>query len=168
MQQRVCEEVEGAPRTLSCVFGLSETATGAKMSGQIVAYLQTGQVFFKSPAPQQTRCAPKQIRQWGLDLDPNEAAMLYRAAPVVRPKDYPSSVQLLQFFADQLGLMANQILMQQSDAEPPQITRARQFIEANSQDKLSLSAMARQVGMRQFYSDPPVRKHSWLRMMARL
>ena len=60
-------------------------------------------------------------------------------------------MRLLQFFADQLGALANRIVLQQTDAEPTQITRARQFIEAHCEEDISLAAVARQVGMSAFY-----------------
>jgi len=151
VQQRVCENVNGGPCTLNCTFGLSETAVAVKIGNETIAYLQTGQVFFKPPTPEQTRCALRQIREWGLDLDPGKAARRYEETPVVCRNEYQARVQLLQFFASQLGLLANQIVLQQKDSEPAQIVRARQFIDANSQDKLSLPAVARQVGMSRFY-----------------
>jgi len=60
-------------------------------------------------------------------------------------------VRLLQFFASQLGIQANQIVMQEQTSEPEQITRARRFIEANSQEELSLGAVAHEAGMSMFY-----------------
>ena len=151
MQQRVCEGVNGGPCTMRCTFGLSETAVGVKIGQDIIAYLQTGQVFFKPPTPQQTQRALKQIKKWGFSLDEGEAARCYNETPVIGRGEYQATVRLLQFFADQLGALANQIVLQQKDAEPPQITRARQFIEAHYQEDLSLGGVARQAGMSTFY-----------------
>ena len=136
---------------MSCSFGLSETAVGVKISQNIIAYLQTGQIFFKPPTSTQTTRALKQIREWGLNLDMQEAARRYNETPVVRRGEYHATVRLLQFFADQLGALANQVALQQQTAEPVQITRARQFIEENYQEDLSLAAVARQAGMSTFY-----------------
>jgi AraC-like DNA-binding protein/ligand-binding sensor protein len=151
MQQRVCEGVNGVPCTLRCAFGLNESAVGVKIGKEIIAYLQTGQVFFTAPKPQQTNRALDQIKALGLKLDRQEAARCYNETPVIQPGEYQATIRLLQFFADQLGVLANQILLQQKDSEPAQITRARQFIEANAQEKLSLAAVARQAGMSEFY-----------------
>lgn len=151
VQQRVCDGVNGVPCTLSCSFGISETAVGVKIGNEIVAYLQTGQVFFKPPTPEQAKRALKQITGWRLDFDRKEAARRYHQTPVVGREEYQARVRLLQFFADQLGALANQIILQQRDAEPPQITRARQLIETLYREDLSLAAIARQVGMSTFY-----------------
>jgi AraC-like DNA-binding protein/ligand-binding sensor protein len=151
MQQRVCEGVNGVPCTLRCAFGLNESAVGVKIGKEIIAYLQTGQVFFTAPKPQQTNRALNQIKAWGLKVDREEAARCYNETPVVQPGEYQATIRLLQFFADQLGVLASQILLQQKDTEPAQITRARQYIELNCQEALSLAGVARQAGMSEFY-----------------
>jgi AraC-like DNA-binding protein/ligand-binding sensor protein len=151
MQQRVCDGVNGVPCTLRCSFGIHETAVGVKIGREIVAYLQTGQVFFKSPNSRQTSRVLNLIEQWGLRADRREAAQHYHQTPVVPPSEYEATIRLLQFFADQLGALANQIVLQQKDAEPPPIARARQFIEANSDEDLSLAAVAKRAGISPFY-----------------
>lgn len=150
-QQRVCDGLNGAPCTLSCSFGITETAMGVKIGERIIAYLQTGQIFFRPPTAKQTHRALRQMDSWRLDLDLNEAARCYSQPPVVRRREYQATVRLLQFFADQIGALANQIVFQQQDTEPTQITRARQVIETDYQEDLSLVALARQVGMSAFY-----------------
>ena len=147
MQQQVCDGVNGVPCTLRCQFGLNESAVGVKIGKEIIAYLQTGQVFFKAPKPEQINRVLDQIKALDLNVDRREAVQLYNETPVVQPGEYQATIRLLQFFADQFGALANQILLQQKDAEPAQITRARQYIGANSHEDLSLAGVARQVGM---------------------
>ncbi len=151
MQEKICNGVNGVPCTLRCALGLNESAVGVKIGKEIIAYLQTGQVFFTPPKPQQTNRALDLIKTWGLKVDRQEAARSYNETPVVQPGEYQATIRLLQFFADQLGVLASQILLQQKDTEPPQITRARQFIELNCQEELSLAGVARQAGMSEFY-----------------
>jgi AraC-like DNA-binding protein/ligand-binding sensor protein len=147
MQQQVCDGVNGVPCTLRCQFGLNESAVGVKIGKDIIAYLQTGQVFFKAPKLEQTNRVLDQIKALDINVNRREAVLLYNETPVVQPGVYQATIRLLQFFADQLGALANQILLQQKDVEPAQITRARQYIEANSQEELFLAGVARQVGM---------------------
>jgi AraC-like DNA-binding protein len=151
VQQRVCEGVNGVPSTISCTFGLSETAVGVKVGQNVIAYLQTGQIFFKPPTAMQTGRALKQIKTWGLDLELGEVARLYRKTPVIQRGEYQATIRLLQFFADQLGVLANQFVLREQSAEPAQITRARKFIEEQYQEKLTLDAVASQAGMSRFY-----------------
>ncbi len=151
MQQRVCEGVNGVACTMSCTFGLSETAVGVKIGQDIIAYLLTGQVFFKPPTPQWTSHALKQIKEWGLTLDMQEAARRYNETPVVRRDEYQATVRLLQFFADQLGTLANQIAVQTANAEPPVITKAKQFIRDHLTEDLSLGQVSAAVHTSIFY-----------------
>jgi AraC-like DNA-binding protein len=151
IQQRVCEGARDVPCTMSCALGLSETAVGVRVGHDIIAYLQTGQIFFQPPTQEQTQRALKQIKKWGLSLDWGEAARRYNETPVICRSEYRATVRLLQFFADQLGATANQIVMQQRTAEPAQITCARHFIEAHYQEDLSLAVVAKAVHMSRFY-----------------
>ena len=151
MQQRICDRAAEAPCTLKCAFGITETAMHVKVGQGIIGYLQTGQVFFKAPTPQQAQRAFKQLGEWGVHLDEAEVTQCYNATPVVPQAEYQAQVRLLQFFAEQLGMLANQIMLQQNHAEPEQITRARRFIESNYQEDISLSSVARQAGMSSFY-----------------
>jgi AraC-like DNA-binding protein len=150
MQQRVCDGVNGVPCTMSCGFGLHETAVGVKIGKEIVVYLQTGQVFFEPPTPGQTRHALNQISKWGLATNREKAARLYQGTPVVSKIEYQARVKLLQFFADQLGTLASRVILQQKDAEPPQITHARKFISEQYREKLTLEAVAGEVNMSKF------------------
>ncbi|MBC8094371.1 MAG: helix-turn-helix domain-containing protein [Akkermansiaceae bacterium] len=150
-QQRVCEGSRDKPCTMACTFGIIETAVAVRIGHEIIAYLQTGQIFFKAPTPQQTRAALRQLKDWGLDIDMAEAAGRYNETPVVSRGDYQARIRLLQFFADHLGTSAHQILLRQQTAEPVQITRARQFIAEHYQEYLCLTDVAREVGMSTFY-----------------
>jgi AraC-like DNA-binding protein/ligand-binding sensor protein len=151
MQQDVCNDTHGESRTKNCVFGLVETAVEVRVGQELVAYLQTGQVFFKAPTKQQTSRARKQMEDWGLDIDLDDATRSYQETPVVDKGEYLARVRLLQFFADQLGASANQIVLQQQTAEPLQIMRARRFIEEHYQEDLRLSQVGRSAGMSRFH-----------------
>jgi AraC-like DNA-binding protein len=151
MQQRVCEGVNGVPSTLSCALGLSETAVGVAIGNEIVLYLQTGQVFLKPPSKKQTQNALKLIGERGCGPDKADAARRYLATPVIRRKEYQACVKLLQLFAEQLGALANQIVLLQKDAEPAEITHARELIAAQYQQDVPLAAISKQVGLSTFY-----------------
>ena len=107
--------------------------------------------FFKVPTLRQTQRPLKRIKDWGLNLEPGEVTRRYNETPVVRKSEYDATVRLLQFFANQLGPLADQILLVHQTAEPAQITRAREFIKAQHQEKLSLSTAAKHAGMSTFY-----------------
>jgi AraC-like DNA-binding protein len=151
MQQRVCDGANEKSCTLKCTFGFYETSVAVRIGHETIAHLQTGQVLFKAPTPEQTQRAVKQLEAWGLHLDAAEVKRIYQATKVIRQNEYQARVRLLEFFADQLAALANQIVVQQEHAEPEQITRARRFIEANYQEEMDLSTVARSAGMSRFY-----------------
>ena len=146
-QQRACEDVNGVPGARVCAIGLNETTVGVKVGGEIVAYLQTGQAFLKTPTREQTQRTLQHLQDWGPDLRPGEAIKRYQTTPVVHRREYQAGVKLLQIFAHQLGGLANQIVLLQTDAEPAQITHARELIAAQYQEDVTLPMISKQVGM---------------------
>ena len=63
----------------------------------------------------------------------------------------PSMVQLLAIFAQHISMISNQLAVQQENAEPPVITKARAFIEQNHAEDLSLGGVAKAVNTSTFY-----------------
>jgi AraC-like DNA-binding protein/ligand-binding sensor protein len=151
MQQSTCCSANGVPSTLRCSFGLNETAVTLHLGDRTIGYLQTGQVFFQPPTSTQTALVVRRTQALGLNAIGRDIKTAYLATPVFKRHAYESIVRLLGFFAEQLGGLANQMAIQQQHAEPPQITRARQFIEENCGEKLTLEDVARRVGVSSFY-----------------
>jgi AraC-like DNA-binding protein len=84
-----------------------------------------------------------------VDLTKLEEA--YFHTQVLKPKQYEAMVKLLNIFARHLGMVANQIAVQEQNAEPPMITRAKEFIKANQGEDISLGDVARAVNTSTFY-----------------
>jgi YesN/AraC family two-component response regulator len=70
---------------------------------------------------------------------------------VIDPKQYDSMVKLLSIFAKHLGMVANQIVVHDENAEPPMITRAKEFIKTHQTDDISLGDVANSVNTSTFY-----------------
>ncbi len=151
MQQQVCNTANGVPATQKCAYGLNETAVTVKLGARTLGYLQTGQVFFKAATPAQTSGAVNRLQKLGAGVNANEAQAAYQATRVVRRQTYDSAIRLLEYFAQQLSLMANQVTLQEQAAELPQVTRARQFIHEHSEDEISLGEVARHAAISPFY-----------------
>jgi AraC-like DNA-binding protein len=60
-------------------------------------------------------------------------------------------VKLLKVFADHLSMVSNQILVEEDNTESPLIARARDFIDRNQAEDLSLEAVAKAVNTSTFY-----------------
>jgi AraC-like DNA-binding protein/ligand-binding sensor protein len=151
LQQQVCNTANGVPATLKCSFGLSESAIKIKLGDRAIGHLQTGQVFFKATTANQTSTAVSRLQKLGAKVNAKAAAAAYESTRVMSRPQYDSAVRLLEFFAKQLSLMANQIALQEQAAEPPQVTRARQFIHEHSGEEISLGDVARHAAISPFY-----------------
>ncbi len=151
MQQETCNAANGVAATLKCSFGLTESAIKVKLGDRTIGHLQTGQVFFKATTATQTTSAVSRLQKSGAKVATKEAAAAYQSTRVMPRQQYDSAVRLLEFFAKQLSLMANQIALQEQAAEPPQVARARQFIHEHSEEEISLGDVARAAAISPFY-----------------
>jgi YesN/AraC family two-component response regulator len=70
---------------------------------------------------------------------------------VLSSRQHEGVVKLLSIFAQHISMVSNQILVQRANTEPPAITRARQFIQDNQSEDLSLGQVAKAVNMSTFY-----------------
>jgi AraC-like DNA-binding protein len=84
-----------------------------------------------------------------VDLTKAEDAWFH--SRVLSTEQYQAMVRLLGIFAQHLSIVGNQVLVQQQNAEPPTITRAKEFIAAHQDEPLSLGAVAKAVNTSSFY-----------------
>jgi AraC-like DNA-binding protein len=151
MQERLTQTAGSQPATLTCAYGLSETVVPVVVGQRPVGYLQTGQVMLHKPADASFKRALRQSADRGVHLDEPAARDTYFNTPVVPAKRMEAIQGMLSEFADHLALTSNQILVQREHAEPPSITRARQFIEQHLGEDLSLGMVAHAVNASIFY-----------------
>jgi AraC-like DNA-binding protein len=150
-QQQLADSARAGAQTITCAHGLCETAVPVRVGHEVIGFLQTGEVFRRKPTRGQFERAAKLIRGWGIEVEPAQLRKLYFDSPVVPARQYDSTIDLLKTFAEHLSLVANQILVQQQNAEPPVITRAREFIRQHQSEDLSLGQVARAVNTSTFY-----------------
>lgn len=151
IQQKLSEAATHQPQSLNCTHGLTESAVPVRLGEQLVGYLQTGQVFRKEPMPEQFDRVVRLAQEWGVEADITELRDAYFATPVIPPKQYDSIVKLLSLFSDHLTMVSNQLLVRQQHSEPPIISTAKQFIQDNFAEDLSLGKVARAVNTSTFY-----------------
>ena len=151
VQQKLSEHATHEAYTAVCEAGMSDTAVPVRLGEKLVGFLQTGQVFRKTPSPAQFDRTAKTISEWGVEADVDKLKDTYFGTRVLSPKQYASSVRLLSIFAEHLSMVSNQVVVQQQTAEPPVITRAKQFIHEHQGDDLSLGQVAKSVNTSTFY-----------------
>ncbi|MFO1496963.1 MAG: helix-turn-helix domain-containing protein [Verrucomicrobiota bacterium] len=151
VQQKLSENATHEPYTAVCDAGLSDTAVPVRLGEKLVGFLQTGQVFRRKPSAAQFDRTAKMISESGVEADINRLKGAYFETRVLPPKQYASSVRLLSIFAEHLSMVSNQVVVQQQTAEPPVITRAKQFIQEHQGEDLSLGQVAKAVNTSTFY-----------------
>ena len=151
VQHELATTTNSEPRTTTCFAGLRETAVPLRIGDKTIGFLRTGEVLLEKPRPVQFARVAKQLREWGLGARIKEFKTAFLESRVLSPKHYESIVGLLKIFAGHLSLVAHQIAFQSDHSEPPNMTRARQYIDEHKAEDLSLRQVAAAVNMSSFY-----------------
>ena len=151
VQQKLAERARQEPQTVTCQNGLCDTAVPVRVGDKLVAFLHTGQVFRREPTAAQFDRVTKLAADWGVDVDLGKLKTAYFNTHVLSPKEHEAMVKLLHIFAQHLSMISNQVVVQQENAEPPMITRAKEFIEHHQTEDISLGLVAKAVNTSTFY-----------------
>ncbi len=151
MQEKLSQCAQEEPQSMNCKLGLTDTSVPVRMGNELIGFLQTGQILRSKPTEAQFEKALKQLEEWGLKMDQRQLRDAFFATRVISAKEYDSMIKLLHIFAQHLSMVSNQIVVQKENAEPPVITRAKEFIRANQSEPLSLGAVAKAVNTSTFY-----------------
>lgn len=151
LQQRVEQDATKDAKTLQCFAGLSESAVPVRVGDQVLGYLQTGQVFLQAPTERSFARIARQIRDWNPTADLRQLKTAYFATRVLARRQYASVVNLLSIFAQHLSTISNQVMVQETEVEPPVMTRARAYIGEHYGERLELREVAQAVNMSMFY-----------------
>jgi AraC-like DNA-binding protein len=138
------------PHTVTCPFGLTETAVPVRLGADIIGYLRIGQVLRHMPVKSDTTKVSRELERHGARLS-GEIRKAWEKNPLIPPDKYNAIVRLLTFFAQQLSALTNQIVLERQNAEPPLVQKAREYIEEHRTEALSLSAVAKAAGASVFH-----------------
>ena len=138
------------PHTVTCPFGLTETAVPIKLGEQITGYLRIGQVLRHTPAKVDTSKVSRELERCGVRFT-GEIRKTWEKNPLIPPDKYNAVVRLLTFFADQLSALSNQLMTEKNNAEPPLVMKARDYIEKHKSEELSLANVAKAAGASVFH-----------------
>jgi AraC-like DNA-binding protein len=151
VQQALAEKARETSQSETCQVGLCDTAVPVRLGSQLIGFLHTGQVFRKKPTEAQFKKIYQLTQQWGIQSDEREMKEAYFGTRVLSHREHEAVVKLLEIFASHLSDLSNQIVVQKNNAEPPMITRAKEFIKQNHAEDLSLSQVAKAVNTSTFY-----------------
>ncbi|MEO8043354.1 MAG: helix-turn-helix domain-containing protein [Spartobacteria bacterium] len=138
------------PHTVTCPFGLTESAVPVKLGEQTIGFLRVGQVLRKSPDRSDLTKVTRALSQRGVKFT-KEFQKAWEKNPLIPPEKYGGIVRLLTFFAEQLSGLCNQIMIEGQNVEPPLVQKARDYIEKHKTEEMSLAAVANATGASVFH-----------------
>lgn len=150
-QQRAEAEAVSGVATIECFAGLNDSLVPVRLGETIVAYLQTGQVFFRTPTERQFRAALKELGRWSPVEDMGALREAFFRSRVLAKGHYHAMLRLLTSFAEHLAMVANEVMIKSATAEPPAVAKARAYIAEHISEPLSLEQVARAANMSAFY-----------------
>ena len=136
---------------MTCLHGLTDTAVPVRQGDKLVGFLQTGQVFRKEPTEAQFERTAQFAHAWGLDIERETLREAYFSTPVVSEKKYKSVTRLLTIFAQHLALILNRLMVEEQNSELPVVTRAKDYIQQNQTEEISLWQVAQVVNTSPYY-----------------
>ncbi len=158
VQEQLAKAAAEGPATVTCAYGLCETAVPVKLGNRTIGLLQTGQVMRQKPTAASFQRAVGKAKELGMDIDSDRALEAFLATPAISQKKLDSAAMLLDIFSDHLSMKSNQIVVQQATVEPPMITKAKQFILEHITEDISLAQVAAAVHTSLFYFCKQFRK----------
>lgn len=138
------------PGTVTCAMGMSDTAVPVRLGERLLCFLKTGQVFRRRPTQTQFDRVANLVSEWGVETDREELKAAFFRTRVLSKPHHESVVKLLAIFAQHLSILSNQVIVRQENAEPPLITRARQYIHDHHTEDLRLNDVAKAVNTSRF------------------
>ncbi len=151
LQKRLKHEAHLQPKTLHCFGGLCSSAVPVRVGEDLIAFLQTGQVLLHAPTRARFERATRELLRWGAGVDLKRLEDAYFQSRVTNPRQYDSVLRLLAIFAQHLGALSNQLILQEKCPEAPAIAKARTFIVEHHANEISLGEVARAVNLSAFY-----------------
>src|ERR1700674_3205354 len=137
-------------RTETCPFGLTETAVPVRLGQETIGFLRIGQVLRRSAIQSDKTRAAAKLKECGVPFT-GGIRKAWETTPIIPKDKYSATVRLLTFFAEQLSALINQIVLEQQNAEPPLVRKAREYIEQHKMEPLSLGAVAQASGASLFH-----------------
>jgi AraC-like DNA-binding protein/ligand-binding sensor protein len=138
-------------QTVTCFAGLTNTSVPVKLEERVIAFLQTGQVFLRTPTARRFRKIATQLISCGMKVNFARLENAYLRSRAVSPDQYHAIVRLLEIFAEHLALIANQIGLQQRRGDPPMITGAKDYVASHQSDPITLAEIARALNVSTFH-----------------
>ena len=138
-------------QTVTCFAGLTNTSVPVKLEERVIAFLQTGQVFLRTPSAKRFKKIATQLISWGMKVNLARLENVYLHSRLVSPDQYRAIVRLLEIFAEHLALIADQIALQHCRGDPPMIRGAKDYVASHQSDPIKLEQIARALNVSKYH-----------------
>jgi AraC-like DNA-binding protein/ligand-binding sensor protein len=150
-EQRAVSAAEDRSATIRCFADLCHTAVPIKLGERTIGFLLTGQIALDLPSPDRFEAIARRVTEWGVTVDRKRLEDAYYHSRVLSPDQYAGLIRLLEIFAQQLSAIANRMMIQDAEAEPPMVRRARAYIAGHQADPIKLDDIACAMHVSTFY-----------------
>ena len=144
------KHTEGIPHSVTCPFGLTETAIPVRLGSEIIGYLRIGQVLRHTPAKSDATKVSRELERCGLRFT-REIRKAWEKNPLILPESTMRSFGCSPFSPNNFPRLSNQFVLEQNNAEPPVVLKAREYIGKHKTEELSLADVAKAAGASVFH-----------------
>lgn len=138
--------------TLTCFAGFRESMVPVRSGERCYAFLSVGEIFTSDPGKAVPTEMKEVFEEMGLDANGRRRlTALWKRGRVMSREQYQGIVTLLAAFALQLAELLNRLVTEESNAEPEVVVKAKRFVNANLEEKISLESVASHVGVSPYY-----------------
>lgn len=147
MQADLEKEAGMAPKSLHCFAGLCDSAVPIRVGGELIAFLQTGQILLHQPNSEEFTRTTRQLLAWGSEVNLKALEEAYFQTKVFDRRQYEAMLRLLATFAEHLATISNSIEPKAAltEPEPQVVSRAKKYIRERFQERITLDEAARAV-----------------------
>jgi len=134
------------PRSLHCFAGLCDSAVPIRVGGELIAFLQTGQILLHQPNQEEFSRTTKQLLTWGSEVNLKALEEAYFQTKVFDQDQYDAMLRLLATFAEHLATISNSIEPEVAEElENQVVSRAKKYIRERFQERITLDEAAQAV-----------------------
>jgi AraC-like DNA-binding protein len=117
-----------------------------------VAWLRTGHVFDKKPTKADFERVAQILSEEGIsEKDIAKLRKSFFEGRVISKSAYRGAVTLLTAFALQLADLLNRLVIEAANAEPMVVVKARQYVNAHLEERITLDDIAAHVSVSPYY-----------------
>jgi AraC-like DNA-binding protein/ligand-binding sensor protein len=146
MQADLEESAGLEPKSLHCFAGLCDSAVPIRVDGELIAFLQTGQILLHQPNQEEFSRTTRQLLAWGSEVNLKALEEAYFQTKVLDEGQYDALLRLLSTFAQHLATISNSIEPKFLEKpEDPVVSRAKKYIKERFQERITLDEASQAV-----------------------